>query len=71
MPVGKLGWPGAQNTLSLLGPDGTEALSIPLWRPLGRAVAEADGDPKEISVLRVPVQAPDDRPLRLSAFILR
>ena len=71
LPLSGVGWPSAQNTLSLLGPDGAEALSVPLWRPLGAAAAEVDGDLRKLSVLRVPVRAPADRPLRLSAFILR
>ena len=50
----------AAASVSLLGPDGTEALAVPL-----DPAAVADG-----AVLRVPVRAPADRPLRLSAFVL-
>lgn len=57
LPVGGSGWPGARGTLALLGPDGAEALSL----PLGPAAAAG-------GALRVPVRAPADRPLRLSAF---
>lgn len=48
-------------TLALLAPDGAEALAIPL-----DPATAADG-----AALRVPVRAPADRPLRLSAFVLR
>ena len=71
LPVSGSGWPGANDTLALLGPDGAEALSVPLRRPFDRAAAVPEGDLERPSVLRVPVRAPADRPLRLSAFILR
>jgi len=67
------GWLRPESTLSLLDPDGAVALSVPLWRPLGRSGAEPKGKTRscidwDLPVLRVPVRAPADRPLRLAAF---
>ena len=60
LPLSGVREPPASASLALLAPDGTEALALPL-----DPAAAADG-----AVLRVPVRAPADRPLRLSAFRL-
>ena len=60
LPLSGIKAPPAAVSVSLLGPDGAEELSVPL-----DPAAAADG-----AVLRVPVRAPADRPLRLSAFVL-
>ena len=60
LPISGVKAPPASAALSLLAPDGSVAISLPL-----DPAAVADG-----AVLRVPVRAPADRPLRLSAFLL-
>ena len=60
LPVSGVKAPPASAELALLSPDGSAELALPI-----DPAAVADG-----AVLRVPVRAPPDRPLRFSAFRL-